>query len=793
MNRKAYAGILALFTCLAFGFLMSCSSSSHMTLPPVAIAATSGSGQSAAIRSIFGASLVATVTTGGTATSGVSVTFTAPANGASGTFASTGTASETDTTNAGGQAISSPFTANATAGPYAVTASAAGAPSPATFSLTNGTGAAANLAATSGGGQSANTSTAFAAPLVATVTDVNNNPVPGVAVTFTAPASGASGTFMSTGTNTETDTTDTNGHATSTTFAANSTPGANYTVAAAAAGITTGVSFVESNTSAGGAFANYVYYLSGQDSGGSAFYAIAGAVTIDASGHVIGGEQDYNDGSSIFSPGEPNTPDTIAATSGALVVDPTTGLGTLTLDLSASNPSVGVGGVETFAIQFVNANHALISQFDGSATSSGSFDLQTATSASGSFAFAISGVNPSYDSVDFGGVYTAGSAGSITGTIDINDADGGVVAGTSFSATSGTADAFGRTVITGITNPSYGSAVTFAAYVVGPEVIRLIDVDNLVTGSTADSAVGSAFGQGTGTFDNTSLGSSVFTLLGRHTITYGTLGQFGTDGGGNITSGIADDNELDFGLQQEGASIAGSIYDLVSSGINGYGSIFMFGDGDVSTLGLYMTDPALNLNDPNNTSTDLGGALIVDLDSFLLPGGVGVITPQTDTTAADFTGNYAAGFQNFNNIFSCCDLEFDMVGPFTMTSGLLSTATIGVDDSDPSGSLTGTPGESTGDSFSSNPAAVSPGYFSATLSATINGTAQTFDADIYQASGTTLYWIEWDFNGLFLGPMEAQGSLTGVPALKRPASKAPASKAQARAKTQAIKGMGEHN
>jgi hypothetical protein len=439
-------------------------------------------------------------------------------------------------------------------------------------------------------------------------------------------------------------------------------------------------------------------------------------------------------------------------------------------------------------VQFANANHALITQFDGTATSSGSLDLQTTTSASGNFAFAATGVNPNYDSVAFGGVYLT-SGTSVTGTIDVNDDDGGVVTGSSFSAYLGTTDGFGRTVISGITNTSFDSAVTFVSYTVGPEALRLIDVDTL------DSAVGSAFGQGSTTFTDTSLGSSVFNLLGQWSTAYATLGQFGTDGNGNITSGIADDNELDNGLQQQGASIIGSVYDLATSGINGYGTMTMSGTGDVVSLGLYMTDPNLNLNDPNNTTTDLGGALIVDMDvtPTPLPGGMGVITPQTDTTATDFNGSYAAGFQNINDfglVNTCDDCELDMVGPFTVNSGLLSTASIGADDSDPLGTISGL--ESTGDSFSSTPLAVSAGYYSMSLinspanplAATIGGVSGSFDADIYQASGTTLYWLEVDGGGVFLGPIEAQGSLTGVPAVKRPAG------ARGRPKTQTTKVFG---
>jgi hypothetical protein len=42
------------------------------------------------------------------------------------------------------------------------------------------------------------------------------------------------------------------------------------------------------------------------------------------------------------------------------------------------------------------------------------------------------------------------------------------------------------------------------------------------------------------------------------------------------------------------------------------------------------------------------------------------------------------------------------------------------------------------------------------------------DSDIYQASATTLYWLEIDSNGVFLGPIVAQGSLTGVPLARKP-------------------------
>ncbi len=522
--------------------------------------------------------------------------------------------------------------------------------------------------------------------------------------------------------------------------------------------------------------ANYVFYMSGQDTGGGTgdnYYAIAGALTIDSTGKVVGGEEDYNDAFGITSPGEPTAPDTIA-NDGTLVVDPTTGLGTLTITSSYL-------GVQIFAVQFVNPNHALIMQFDGTATSSGSLDLQTAGAADGNYAFAMSGMNPNYDSVDFGGVFSV-SAGVITGFYDVNDADTGVTTANALNAAAATGDSFGRTVITGVTNPGWGTPLTLAAYPVGPEVIRFIDVDTS-TDPGYDAAVGSAYGQGSGTFDNTSLTAGLFAEIGQWSYTFATVGQFATDGGGNITSGLADNNELDWGVQLFGSDITGSTYDLVSSGVNGYGSMTLTNNGDISLLGVYMVDPALNINDPNNTATDGGGALIVDLSpSLVTPGGMGVITPQTDTTAADFSGNYAAGFQNFNyfNFTVCGDCEFDMVGPFSMASGgALSTASIGADDSDPLDTISGV--ESTGDTYGSTPLPVAAGYFSMLdingtpnpLNATIDGLSGPFDVDIFQASATTLYWINVDStdNSVYLGTLEAQSSIAQVRAAKRRATK----------------------
>jgi hypothetical protein len=52
---------------------------------------------------------------------------------------------------------------------------------------------------------------------------------------------------------------------------------------------------------------------------------------------------------------------------------------------------------------------------------------------------------------------------------------------------------------------------------------------------------------------------------------------------------------------------------------------------------------------------------------------------------------------------------------------------------------------------------------SVALAATINGTKGAFNVFTYQASGEQLSWLDVDANGVWLGPLQQQGSLTGLP------------------------------
>jgi hypothetical protein len=114
--------------------------SSTVTVTPAApavVAVLAGAGQTTKVDTTFAGLLEALVTDAfGNAVSGVTVTFTAPASGPSGTFAGGGT-TVTVVTDAKGVAVAPAFTADDLTGPYTVTADVSGLGSEADFGLTN--------------------------------------------------------------------------------------------------------------------------------------------------------------------------------------------------------------------------------------------------------------------------------------------------------------------------------------------------------------------------------------------------------------------------------------------------------------------------------------------------------------------------------------------------------------------------------------------------------------------------------------------------------------------------------
>ncbi len=182
---------------------------------------------------------------------GYDVTFDAPASGASGIFAGSGSREAVVGTNGQGVATAPAFTANFTAGGYTVEGhSDLGTVA---FALSNtAAGLAASIASTGGTPQAAAVNARYAQPLQARVVDAAGNPVQGATVSFSilAGPTGAGASFLGGGQATAT--TDSNGLATSSPLQANGSPG-RFTAIASTDGITAVATYSLDNHAAAGA------------------------------------------------------------------------------------------------------------------------------------------------------------------------------------------------------------------------------------------------------------------------------------------------------------------------------------------------------------------------------------------------------------------------------------------------------------------------------------------------------------------------------------------------------------
>ncbi|HLW88750.1 MAG TPA: hypothetical protein VKR57_09660 [Terriglobales bacterium] len=763
-HRSFFALILSLFVVLTLTILTNCSSSNSSTPPPVvSIAATSGTPQSATVGAAFAAPLVATVTSGGSPASGVTVTFTAPSNGATGSFAG---GANTATTNSSGVATSAVFTAGTTAGPYAVTASVSGAMAPASFSLTNNAGAAATITPTSGTPQGAALSSAFTAPLVTTVVDSDSNPVSGVTVTYTAPASGASGIFASNGTATETDTTNASGVATSSAFTANSTVGS-YVVTAAVTGISAAADFGLTNAvtlKAG----DYTFWLSGSDTNAnpnSSYipYYVAGAFTVDGTG-AISGEQDFVDFNYVVSQ---------ISFTGSTAVTPD---GNLQITLNTGNVCIGPGsdytcgqigstsagdGQEILNVTLTSlpsstTSSARITEFDSWATAGGQLEPQTvpATTPLVGYAFSVGGLDGNGTPLGIGGVIDVDSSGNISGSngssvFDENDG-GTLLQAQSFSPSTvdATPDGFGRVTFT--LNPNAASGVpqiVLVAYFVNGTHLRLVEGADALVGTTG----GQAFAQtGTGTFTTASFqGSSyVFQAGGSDSSTNGVLQVAGVVTGnadGTTASGNVSFNDLTSFTPQGGVAIASGAYTvdptgrvtltaLTDNATFSYNvQLYLDGNGNARALSMDSSDEFVGVSNQQKGSlngsifsgTYAMGVIGVDPISFNEIDAVGPVV-------ADGVGSFP-GFVDLNWILSLSP------GP-TFADAPVSPATF---------DATGTPGVFTGNVTGldvTNCQVYSPG-----------GPGCTADAfTYYLVNASTVVGIENDVNQLTLLRFELQ-------------------------------------
>ncbi|MEK7248929.1 MAG: Ig-like domain-containing protein, partial [Bacteroidota bacterium] len=153
---------------------------------------------------------------------------------------------DTAVTDNDGIAEANRFIADALAGSHRVIALTPGAAAPVEFQLTNLAGSAISIGTAAGSPQSAQVSQAFPTLFEATVRDTFDNRVFGAQVTFTAPATGPSGTFFGGGITYQT-TSDSSGIARAVVFSANINAG-RYLVAATTPGVSLPANYDLTNT-----------------------------------------------------------------------------------------------------------------------------------------------------------------------------------------------------------------------------------------------------------------------------------------------------------------------------------------------------------------------------------------------------------------------------------------------------------------------------------------------------------------------------------------------------------------
>lgn len=274
----------------------------------------------------------------------------------------------------------------------------------------------------------------------------------------------------------------------------------------------------------------YAFEMSGTDLNGN-FIARVGSFTANGSGGITSAVEDVNDGGSFSF---------VQFTGGSYTVG-ADGRGTLSLTASGS-----LGGGLGLSIALASTKSGLATQTDLNATSSGSFDLQTANAfslpgISGPYAFDLAGIDGNHAPLSLVGQFSVNGAGGLTsGSVDTNDGSAAAPTGpTPLSAstfqmdpTFGSSNGRGTAIING---------QTVAFYIVDSTRFRMLEEDTLAI------TVGDAFSQ-TGTIPTQAsalTGNFAFLIsAGAVTGNFGNIARVGSAAfiGGSISGASLDDN-----------------------------------------------------------------------------------------------------------------------------------------------------------------------------------------------------------------------------------------------------------
>jgi len=464
----------------------------------------------------------------------------------------------------------------------------------------------------------------------------------------------------------------------------------------------------------------YVFSVSGTDAN-NAPYAIVGTFTANGAGGngkggITGGAIDVND--LAFSGLVANAPIISSSSSYSIGVD---GRGNATLGTGSAIPW-GNNIVFDFVLQ--DSSHGLITQFDGNATGSGSFDLQAAgATPTGSYAFSFSGAdatngNPFATVGNF--TFTSGSA--ISGLEDFND---GGFAYTDQPLTGTVVLGPSSTPATSLITTQYASpGQTYDVFAIDASHLKFIEMDSFGTLS------GDAFSQSSPAAVPT--GTLAFTLAGFFPSTSSPSAYGGfmvTDGSGNITTASTEDANQGGTVSAQPVTFSAT-YTAAGSGRYTLSTPPPFAGGTE-----YVAYPST------------GGLLLLEIDST---GGIMLGAAYTQTGGSTFAASEGYGLNltgiNLNGTGGGTGpVEVDDIAEFTAASSGTTISGVIDENFEPSG------GTNYGLALSGSytaPDSNGRGSISATAgnnsTSTLNG---GFGLTFYTVDGTTFPFIETDSGG----------------------------------------------
>ena len=376
---------------------------------------------------------------------------------------------------------------------------------------------------------------------------------------------------------------------------------------------------------------NYTFFALGQDvygpNSGTGFYEVGGVLVADGNGNITGGEQTYGNSNTAYE-------DTFTGTYSVNA----NGLTTITLNTGDLSIGSGSTGTETFAVTLLSTSSGQISQFDASATSSGTLDAQTSMAMpTAGYAFTVLGADVANNAVlSLGGVFNIDnnpSAGTISGAGSVSDIDdsGTLSLAQTLSGSVTAPDSFGRVFIS-LTAGFTTTPIVFDGYIVDSTHIRLVEDDSF--GITGGTAIAQSSATGTFTSNSAFSGNFVYGFFGYNIGGAGAdTGTITADGGGTLTGGLIDQNQ------------AGTV---ISDTLSGTYAVDNTGTGRVvatTNFGVNGTGPRLIFYLTGNGNP----VPMLQTDIFALASGTAY---AQGSGTPSFNGTYGVGFDSIDTNFN---------------------------------------------------------------------------------------------------------------------------------------------